>query len=188
MTNVFIIHGAYGNPDENWIPWLKGELEKLNYNVIVPKFPTPENQNLKNWLDVFSKYNNDKFLNSDTIFIGHSIGVAFLLNVLESKKMKKIKSAYFIAGFTGKLNNPKFDIINESFANKIFDWNAMKSNCNRIFVYHSDNDPYVPLAKAEDLAKNLNVKVNLVKNAGHFGTKAGYTKFELLLEKIKKEM
>ncbi len=52
-------------------------------------------------------------------------------------------------------------------------------------VFHSDNDPYVPLKKAEELAKNLGVKVSLVKNAGHFNEDAGYTKFELLLEKIK---
>jgi len=40
MANIFIIHGAYGNPDENWIPWLKTELEKLGNRVFVPKFPS----------------------------------------------------------------------------------------------------------------------------------------------------
>lgn len=41
MANVIIIHGAYGNPEENWFPWLKKELEKLDCRVFVPKFPTP---------------------------------------------------------------------------------------------------------------------------------------------------
>ncbi len=48
MTNVFIIHGAYGHPEENWIPWLKSKLKELGYRVFVSKFPTPENQSLKN--------------------------------------------------------------------------------------------------------------------------------------------
>jgi len=52
-------------------------------------------------------------------------------------------------------------------------------------VFQSDNDPYVSLGNGEHLAKNLNVALNFVPNAGHFNAKAGYTKFELLLEKIK---
>ena len=47
MTNIIIIHGSYGNPNENWFPWLKSELKKLKCNVFVPKFPTPENQSLE---------------------------------------------------------------------------------------------------------------------------------------------
>ncbi len=32
---AFIIHGSYGNPEENWIPWLKRELQQYNFDVIV---------------------------------------------------------------------------------------------------------------------------------------------------------
>ena len=56
MKNIFIIHGAYGNPEENWIPWLKTELERLGCNVSAPRFPTPENQSLENWTKIFNKY------------------------------------------------------------------------------------------------------------------------------------
>ena len=52
-------------------------------------------------------------------------------------------------------------------------------------MFRSDNDPYVPLEKAQELAKHLGVDVIIVKNAGHFNEKAGYTKFELLLENIR---
>lgn len=52
-------------------------------------------------------------------------------------------------------------------------------------IFHSNNDPYVPLKLAEKIAKNLKVKINIVKGAGHFNVLAGYNKFELLLEKIK---
>jgi Predicted esterase of the alpha/beta hydrolase fold len=179
--NVFIIHGSYGHPKENWIPWLKSELEKQGYQVFVPKFPTPKNQSLKNWLKVFERYK--KHINKKTIFVGHSIGVAFLLRVIEGLD-KPIKAAYLISGFIELLGNPVFDDINKTFVEKKFDWRKIKTNCQKFYLFHSDNDPYVPLEKAQKLAKKLGEKIILVKNAGHFNEKAGYKKFELLLEKI----
>ncbi len=59
--NVFIIHGAYGNPKENWFPWLKSELESLNHKVIIPEFSTPNEQNLLSGLIVFKNINVNKF-------------------------------------------------------------------------------------------------------------------------------
>ena len=69
MTNIFIIHGAYGHPEENWFPLLKQELEKHGHQVFIPKFPTPENQTLINWLKVSEAY--IKKLGESSV-IGHS--------------------------------------------------------------------------------------------------------------------
>ncbi len=185
MKNVFIIHGTYGHPEENWFPWLKSKLEKLGCKVFVPKFPTPLNQSLENWLEVFEDYK--QYLNKNTIVIGHSLGPAFLLNILENLE-NSIKASFFVSGFTGLFGNSDFNKLNESFVDKSFDWAKIKKNCPKFFLFHSDNDPYIPLEKAEEFAKNLDVNLNIVKNAGHFNKEAGYTKFELLLEKIKDEL
>jgi len=185
MVNIFIIHGSFGHPEENWFPWLKSELEKIGCRVFIPRFPTPENQSLQNWIKIFKEY--EQYLDEESIVVGHSIGPAFLLNMLENID-KPITAAFFVSGFTGSLNNPKFDKINSTFSDRHFDWKKIKNNCLKFFVFHSDNDPYVPIQKAEDLAKNLGVDIILVKNAGHFSEKSGYKKFDLLLEKIKKEI
>lgn len=181
--HAFIIHGAYGNPDENWFPWLAKALEQLGYTVMSPHFPTPENQTLGNWLALFKPYLS--LFEEDTIVIGHSLGPAFLMSVLE-QVTKPIRAAYFIAGFTGKLGNPDFDTINDSFVNKSFDWTTIKNNCKHFTLFHADNDPYVPLAKAQALATKLDTTVTIVNGAGHFNTAAGYTTFPQLLEAIKK--
>src|SRR3989338_8071403 len=184
MNNVFIVHGAYGDPDGNWFPWLKKELHNLGCKVIVPKFPTPENQSLKSWLKTLDKYK--EYLNDDCILIGHSIGPAFLLSVLETRKAK---AAFFVAGFigkfTGKWADPQFDIINKTFAEKSFEWKAIKHNCKKFYLFYSDNDPYVPIKKANELGKCLGVKPILIKGAGHFDETSGYTKFNELLEVLK---
>lgn len=187
MTNILIVHGAYGHPGENWFPWLKSELEKLGHRVFVPKFPTPENQSLQNWLNILKDY--EQYLDEKSIVVGHSIGPAFLLTVLEKNKSK---AAFFVAGFvggfTGKWADPTFDKINKTIAEKKFDWHKIKKNCKKFYSFYSDNDPYVPPEKASELGKYLGVKPILVKNAGHFNEDAGYNKFELLLEKIKNEL
>lgn len=83
--------------------------------------------------------------------IGHSLGVPFLLNVLETEP---VKTAFFVAGFTGSLNNQFAEIV-RTFSNRQFNWKKIKENCKKYYVFHSDNDPYVPLQKAEELARNL---------------------------------
>jgi len=181
--NIIIIHGAYGHPNENWVPWLKNELEKLDCNVIIPKFPTPEGQTLENWMKIINEY--DKHFDSNTIMIGHSLGVALILKKLEILK-KPIKAVFLVAGAVGKIGNEIFDKINASFFEGGFEWNKIRNNSKHFFVYHSDNDPYVPLKMGKELAENLKIELILVKGAGHFNEKAGYTKFPLMLENIKK--
>ncbi|MBU0706524.1 alpha/beta hydrolase [Patescibacteria group bacterium] len=179
MTNVFIIHGVSGYPEENWFPWLKKELEARGHNVIVPQFPTPENQTLKSWFKTLEEYK--EFITPSTLFVGHSLGVPFVLNIIEKQP---IKAAFLVSGFVGKAGND-FDDSMKTFAQKTFDWEQIKKNCKNLVVFHSDNDPYIKLKKAQELAEHLGVKVNLVKGAGHFNAAAGYDTFDLLLKKIK---
>ncbi|MDD5022919.1 MAG: alpha/beta hydrolase [Candidatus ainarchaeum sp.] len=182
MVNVFVFHGAGGHPEENWFGWLKRELEKTGSKVYVPEFPTPENQTLEEWLKVFKKY--DKLIGKDSIFIGHSLGVPFLLTLIEKYK---IKSAFLVSGFTGKVEN-KYNDSMKTFTYKKFEWEKIIKNCGNFYIFHSDNDPYIPLSKSEELADNLKSKIILIKNAGHFNSSSGYDKFEELMEKISKEI
>lgn len=182
-SNAFIFHGAYGNPKENWFPWLKKELEKMGISTSVPTFPTPEGQNLENWLEVFETFKNE--LNPGTIIIGHSIACAFILNILENLR-SPIKTSYLVAPFIRGLNSDEVDKINESFYDHSFEWEQIKKSCDNFFCFISDNDPYVPLLQAKEVADGLGVNLNIVKGAGHFNMKAGYSKFPLLLESIKK--
>lgn len=87
--------------------------------MFTPKFPTPKNQTLKNWLKVFERYK--KYVDKNTIFIGHSIGATFLLSVIE-RLDKKIKAVYLVSGFINLLGNQVFDKINKTFVEEDFDW------------------------------------------------------------------
>ena len=181
MKTALIIHGAYGGPSENWIPWLRSELEKLEYKVIVPTFPTPENQNLENWLEIVTPHLSE--LDSESVLVGHSIGAVFLFSILE-KLHEPVQNTVFVSDFLHDLGNEDFDKINNTFYNKDFDWERIRNNSQNISVFHGDNDPYVPVKEAGDLAEKLGVKVRLIKEGGHLNESAGYTEFSDLLSAL----
>jgi uncharacterized protein len=181
MRAVIIIHGTGGHPEENWFPWLKKELESLGCTVLVPKFPTPEGQSLYTWLETFKEYEHYM---SDAILIGHSIGPAFLLNILEKQRAH---AAFFVAGFTGLLGN-RFDELNHTFSDRQFDWIRIKQHCQRFYVINSDDDPYVPQEKGEYLAEQVDGKFILLHHAGHINEAAGFTTFPFLLDLLKREL
>ncbi len=184
MTKIFIIHGFEGNPSEGWFPWLKEELEKLGCRVFVPQLPNPENPELQGWLDAFEEYIPQL---ENSVVVGHSLGVAFLLSVIE-RLNKPVKAAFFVAGFTAPLNDPEFDEFIGTFVGRQFEWNKIRRNCKKFYVITSDNDSYVPLEQGRNLAKNLKAELIILKNAGHINKEAGYTKFDFLLEKMKAEL
>ena len=159
---------------------MKKELEALGCKVFVPRFPNPENPKLSEWLKFFDKYKN--YLNKNSIVVGHSMGVAFLLRILEKHPAK---AAFFVASVTPGIKN-KYSWSMKTFIDKELDWSKIKNHCKQFFIYNSDNDPYIPLSKAKELSENLGSKLSIIKNAGHFNEKAGYVKFELLLNDVKK--
>mgnify|MGYP000883547110 FL=1 len=185
MATIFIIHGAFGNPEENWFPWLKRELEQYGHTVYIPAFPTPENQSIQSWLEVFQQY--EQYIDEQTIFIGHSLGPAFILDILK-RTPQPIHAAYFVAGFVSPLNNPTFDTLNASFVTKSFDWETIKRHCKKFSVFYSDSDPYVSPVHADELAQLLSITPINIPNAGHFNIQTGYTTFPQLLKKIKEEL
>lgn len=162
-------------------PGPKQKLEPLGCKVIVPQFPTPENQTLENWFKVFSRYKKD--FSTDSILVGHSLGGAFLLRVLERSSFQ-IKAAFIVAAPIGVLPIKNYDG-DKLFIGKPFDWERIRANCQKFFIFHSDNDPYVSLGNGRKLAENVGTKLIFAPNCGHFNKAAGFDRFDLLFGKIK---
>ena len=183
-SNIFIFHGTEGHPQENWFPWLKGKLEAKGCKVFVPQFPTPPvvPAKISEWFDVLKEY--EKHIDGDTILIGHSLGGIFALRVLEQLK-RPIKGVFLVGTPIGVRPILNYDRDN-SFSGFSFDWDAIKKNAQHFVVFQSDTDPYVGLDNGQQLSEHLGVKLNFVPNAGHFNAKAGYLRFDKLLEEVSK--
>lgn len=181
MTDFIIIHGTKGSPDENWFPWLKKSLEDDGHNVIVPTFPTPEDQDVDNWLDIFEdNLTNDP---SNTVLIGHSIGATLMLNALFGAE-SAFKASIFVAPVLDKINNDEYDALNETFTSVEFDWEDIMAHAGKTHIFYGEGDPYVPKEQAVELQRHLETKLTIIPRGGHLNSEAGWTEFPHLLALI----
>ena len=182
MKNYFIIHGSYGNPYKNWIPWLKRELSKRKINCIVPNFPSPYKQDYESWNKILKAYLDIGLITENTTFITHSLGGIFIAKFLIQNKVM-IKKLITVSGF----NHIKFEEDNSLYDSFYIDSKELKTvekYCYERICIYSDNDPYVPINEAENFANMINAKKLLIEQAGHFNEKSGYTEFKELLNYI----
>jgi uncharacterized protein len=181
QARAVIVHGAFGTPNENWFPWLARELESKGYHVDVPALPTPDGQSLASWTEAFHRQVSR--VSSDTVLVGHSIGATFILRLLESLE-QPVRASFLVSAFASRLGLPEFDSINSSFVDAPFDWARIRTKSGPTTVYIGENDPYVSLSRATDVAKQLGAKLTIIHNGGHLNLAAGFEKFWELLNDI----
>ncbi len=180
MQKAFIFHGTGAGKYDHWFPSIAQKLDEKGIEVCRPEFPTPEDQTLENWLDVLDQQKME--IDEKTVLIGHSTGAVFILDILD-KREHDIEAAFLISGFIGKLGI-EFDELNETFAERDFDFDKIKDSAEEFHIFHSESDPYVPLEKAAELAPKINANLELIAGAGHFNTQSGYKDFPELWQKL----
>ncbi len=175
--NYIIVHGSFGSKDGNWFPWLKNILK--GKDVVVPQMPVGVgNQNFESWSRILDKLKIDE----NTIIIAHSIAPIFVCKYLIANKIK-VKKLIFVCGFNNYLGiNPDYDAVNEPmFIDNLED---IKSYCNNIICFYSDNDPYVNFEVEKSFADTISNEQYIIKNGGHINAESGYLEFEELLKVI----
>ena len=182
---VVIIHGTFGNPQENRFPWLKEQLEQQGHEVWIPNLPTPDNQTPEHRCDALQKQVPFIF-DKDTILVGHSLWATYLLHILDRERKEPLKKAIFVSWFIHDLGNSTFDKLNKPFLSDAFNRERIRHNTSKSIVFHGDNDPYVPISEAEYLSKQLWAKLIIVSNWGHLNNSAGFSSFPILLEELLK--
>jgi len=176
--NYLIIHGTGGSPEINWFPWLANELKSQGANVISPKFPTPENHSLDSWLKTLDQHKHE--LQEPTVVIGHSLGCAFGLTLIE-QEIIKADECFLVCPFVSKLGLEYYDDLNSSFVEQEFDWDRIKKSCGLFYGFAGSNDPYVSLEISKYVTDKLEISIQVIENGGHLNAEAGYREAEFLL-------
>jgi len=183
MKKVYIIHGYGGNPNKNWFPWLKVELEKLNVEVNVLSMPDTDNPTYSQWLSYLQSQIKNPDINS--YFVGHSLGCITILQYLNNLKPNiKIGGVILVAGFASPI---KINEIN-SFFEIPLNREKIKNSVKKIVAISSDDDPYTPYEQSQEMENLFGAEMIKIHKGGHLNEKTGYTKFPLVLEKLKQIM
>lgn len=184
MKRVFIIHRWSGGPEDDWRPWLKGELEKLGYQVFVPEMPDRDAPVIEKWL----KYLSDLvgIADEETYFVGHSIGCQTILRYLENLN-KPVGGAVFVSGWFNlkNLEEAETEEIAEPWVKTPIDLEKIKKVLKKSILIISDNDPYNCFEENKKKFAELDSKIIVLHNAGHITQDDGYSELPEVLEEFK---
>jgi hypothetical protein len=187
-NRVIIVHGWDNHPGDAWFPWLKGELEKQGFEVIVPELPDAANPRIEKWVPALAQAVGTA--DEQTYFIGHSMGCQAIARYLETLPAgQKVGGAVFVAGFfkrlTGLENNPDEIATNKHWFDSPVDLDKVAAHLPKSVAIFSDDDPWVPLDNQDDFRDKLGSEIIIQHEKGHFSGQRDKT-FELpiVLEKV----
>ena len=165
MKRIIIIHGWEGSPRNNWLPWLKSELEKLGQEVLVPDMPDTDNPIIERWVNYLSKVVGTP--DKNTYLIGHSIGCQAVLRYLETIK-KSVGGAIFVSGwFDLSVDNEEEEKIAKPWVETPIDFNKVKSVLPKSTLIISDNDPHGGFEENKKKFEELGSRIVVLHNAEH---------------------
>ncbi len=53
----------------------------------------------------------------------------------------QVEASFLVSGFIGPLNDERFDPLNQSFGEREFDFEKIRSSSQKIHQFHSASDP-----------------------------------------------
>ncbi len=189
QRTVLILHGTGGDSQKNWYPWLKAELEKQGYLVVVPDLPDSDRPDLEKWLNHLQQYVDD--LGEDPIIIAHSLGCPTALQFIQRNNLR-VDRLFLIAP-----THPQMDwqLIEKTHEKEQYDcivkvtkagYEARTINnlVKEVHIYLSEDDLYIPF-DVIDLFSDLNPVKHFYKDKGHFSqSNGGMLEFPDLLNEI----
>lgn len=176
-----IVHRWSGKPDMDWYPWLKVELEKLDYTVTVPTMPDTDYPRIEPWVATLTHNAQES---GDLLLIGHSVGCQTILRYLENTDLEV--DAVFVAGWF-KLMGLELESVEiaRAWEETPIDYGKVRPKLRRSVAMFSRDDPYVPLSNTVPFRDKVGATIIELDSYGHFNEDAGVTKVPELITVIK---
>lgn len=181
MKRIIIVHGWDGGSDRDWMPWVTTEFKKLGYEVLCPDLPHTETPIIEDWVPFLSKIVGTP--DSDTYFIGHSIGCQTIMRYLETIDTK-VGGAIFVAAWFDleNLEGPDAEATAKPWISTPINTDKVKGNLGFSITILGDNDEWVPYEKTKKKFKELlDSEVITIPKGGHITSDDGFGPFTRLI-------
>lgn len=180
LIRAVLIHGnGNSKPTDNWLPYLKKELENLGVEVNAPQFPDTELARSSYWLPFLDELKAD----DNTMLVGHSSGAIAAMRYAETHRIlgSALIGAYYTdLGIEAEKLSGYFDLP--------WDWKNIKKNQKWIIQFSGVNDPWIPINEAHVIRDYLHTDYYESPDQGHLGGDYYKGSFPKLLEAIKKKI
>lgn len=181
MIRAVLIHGnGSSKSTDNWLPYLKTELEKLGVKVDAPQFPDTELARSSYWLPFLE---NELKVDENTIIVGHSSGAIAAMRYAETHRIlgSALIGAYYThLGIEGEKLSGYFD--------SPWKWKDIQKNQKWIIQFAGANDPWIPIREAHVIRDHLHTDYYESPDQGHFGGDYYKETFPELLDAIKRKI
>ena len=162
---IVIVHGWGGSSKDNWLPWIKSELESLGHKVLVPDMPDTDNPIIERWVNHLSKIVGTP--DKNTFFVGHSIGCQAVLRYLETVE-EPIGGAVFVSGwFDLDVDTEEEEKIAKPWVETRINFNKIRLVLSKSILIISDNDPHGSFEENKKKFEELGSKIVVLHNAEH---------------------
>ncbi len=180
MKRVFIVHRWSGEPETDWYPWVKTQLEERGYEVTAPSMRGQDEPEIGAWVGHLADVVGE--VDSDTYFIGHSIGCQTIMRFLESQD-QVVGGAVFVAGWfkLENLEDKETEAVAKPWMETPIDLKKLKKVLPTSTLIISDNDPYGAFELNKKKFGQLGSKIITLSDAGHI---TGYNGFSKLPEVV----
>lgn len=167
MKRVIIVHRWEGGPTDDWRPWLKSEIEKLGYEVLVPEMPDTDTPVIEKWVKKLSEVVG--LPDAETYFIGHSIGCQTILRYFETLNTQ-IGGAIFVAGWFNleNLEDDEVEKIAKPWIETPINTQKVKEVLPKSILLISKNDPYGAFEKNLSKFTEFMTHACVFDYGGHF--------------------
>lgn len=173
MRRVYLIHARGAHPNSYWYPWVRTNLEKLDFDVQTPHLPGIRRPKQAEWLPRLGKLISRVDL--DTYFIGHGVGCQAALRFLNTMpKNVRCGGVVLVAGW---VCTPSYDIGSRDQIAVYKDWlvpsldlSTVARRSHRFTAIFSNNDTHVPRDNWTACRKKLKATVVIKSDAGHFAS------------------
>lgn len=176
-TKAILLHGnGRSTPNDNWLPFVKTELEKLGIEVIAPQFPDVPLAREEYWMPFLQALQPDE----KTILIGHSTGAIAAMRYAEHSALF---GSILVATYFTDLGIERETL--SGYFNRPWQWNSIKNNQQWIAQFASVDDPWIPIAEPRFVHKQLNTEYYEFTDKGHFGGDYHKADFPELIQALK---